>query len=154
MPSDARERAIADIEALSIAITVRSIPRVLAPLLTTDLTLPQLRALSVVVTTEAGATGAGLAQIFGVTMPSMTRLVDRLVAGGLVTREADAADQRVRRIHATDLGRAVVRELMAARPELGADVLSRLTVDELQALETGLRAISRELRTEPDAAAS
>lgn len=46
---------------MSIAITVRSIPRVLAALLTTDLTIQQLEALSVIVTTEEGATGAGLA---------------------------------------------------------------------------------------------
>ena len=143
---DPRTRVVSDIEALSIAITVRSIPRVLAPLLTTDLTIQQLKALSVIVTTEEGATGAGLAHTFGVSMPSMSKLVDRLVAQGLVARETDRSDQRVRRIHSTDLGRAVVRELMAARPELVEDVLSGLSLDELEALETGLRAISRELR--------
>ena len=58
---DPRARTLSDIERLSIAITVRSIPRVLAPLLTTDLTIQQLEALSVIVTTEEGATGAGLA---------------------------------------------------------------------------------------------
>ncbi|MWV60311.1 MarR family winged helix-turn-helix transcriptional regulator [Rathayibacter sp. VKM Ac-2754] len=147
MPSDdSRARTMADIEALSIAITVRSIPRVLEPLLTTDLTIQQLKALSVVVTTEEGATGAGLADRFGVSMPSMSKLVDRLAAAELVTRSGDPVDHRVRRIHATSLGRAVVRELMAARPELGEDVLSRLSEDELEALATGLRAISRELR--------
>ena len=57
---DPRARALSDIERLSIAITVRLIPRVLAPLLTTDLTIQQLKALSVIVTTEEGATGAGL----------------------------------------------------------------------------------------------
>ncbi|WP_230673139.1 MarR family winged helix-turn-helix transcriptional regulator [Rathayibacter sp. Leaf248] len=147
---DPRARVVSDIEALSIAITVRSIPRVLAPLLTTELTIQQLKALSVIVTTEEGATGAGLAQSFGVSMPSMSKLVDRLVSQQLVERETDPRDQRVRRIHATDLGRAVVRELMAARPELGEDVLSRLSLDELEALETGLRAISRELRNARD----
>lgn len=147
---DPRARVVSDIEALSIAITVRSIPRVLAPLLTTELTIQQLKALSVIVTTEEGATGAGLAQSFGVSMPSMSKLVDRLVSQDLVARETDRLDQRVRRIHATDLGRAVVRELMAARPELGEDVLSRLSLDELEALETGLRAISRELRNTRD----
>ncbi|KZX20569.1 MarR family winged helix-turn-helix transcriptional regulator [Rathayibacter tanaceti] len=143
---DPRARALSGIEALTIGITVRSIPRVLAPLLTTDLTIQQLKALSVIVTTEQGATGAGLAQSFAVSMPSMSKLVDRLAASGLVVRETDHADQRVRRIHATDLGRSVVRELMAARPELGEDVLARLSLEELKALETGLRAISRELR--------
>ncbi|GAA1230008.1 DNA-binding MarR family transcriptional regulator [Microbacterium phyllosphaerae] len=143
---DPRTRALSAIEALSIGITVRSIPRVLAPLLTTDLTIQQLKALSVIVTTEEGATGAGLAQRFAVSMASMSKLVDRLVASGLAERETDLSDQRVRRIHATELGRAVVQELMAARPELGEDVLSRLSLEELEALETGLGAISRELR--------
>jgi len=143
---DPRADALAGIEALTIAITVRSIPRVLAPLLTTDLTIPQLKSLTVIVTTEEGATGASLAQSFGVSMASTSRLVDRLAASGLVTRAPDPVDQRVRRIHATDLGRAVVRELMAARPELGEDVLARLTLAELQALRTGLGAIARELR--------
>lgn len=145
-PDDARTRTMASIEALSIAITVRSIPRVLQPLMATDLTIQQLKALTVIVTTGEGATGAGLAQTFSISMPSISKLVDRLAAAGLVTRRDDPADHRVRRIHATDLGRAVVRELMAARPELGGDVLARLTDDELRSLEVALRAISRASR--------
>ncbi|TWX34133.1 MarR family transcriptional regulator [Frigoribacterium sp. ACAM 257] len=143
---NSRTRSLSAIEALSVGITVRSIPRVLAPLLTTDLTIQQLKALSVIVTTDEGGTGAGLAKAFSVSMPSMSKLIDRLETSGLVVRTTDPEDQRVRRVHATDLGRAVVRELMATRPELGADVLSGLSLDELEALEIGLRAISRELR--------
>lgn len=142
-----RDAVQKSIDALAIAITIRSIPRVLQPLLTTDLTIQQLKVLSVVVTTEPGATGVGLVETFGVSMASMSKLVDRLEAAGLVTRSLDPEDQRVRRIYATDLGRSVVRELMAARPELGGEVLAGLSVDELRALETGLRAVSRELRS-------
>ncbi|MDR6436614.1 DNA-binding MarR family transcriptional regulator [Paenarthrobacter nicotinovorans] len=141
-----RESALKSIDALAIAITIRSIPRILQPLLTTDLTIQQLKVLSVVVTTESGATGVGLAETFGVSMASMSKLVDRLAAAGLVARSTDTDDQRVRRISATDLGRSVVRELMAARPELGGEVLAGLTLEELKALETGLRAVGRELR--------
>ncbi|BCW45149.1 MarR family transcriptional regulator [Arthrobacter sp. StoSoilB5] len=142
-----RDAVLKSIDALAIAITIRSIPRILQPLLTTDLTIQQLKVLSVVVTTESGATGVGLVDTFGVSMASMSKLVDRLEAAGLVTRSLDSEDQRVRRIYATDLGRSVVRELMAARPELGGEVLAGLSVDELRALETGLRAVSRELRS-------
>ena len=143
---DDRETVQRSIDSLAIAITVRSIPRILQPLLTTDLTIQQLKVLSVVVTAENGATSGGLVGTFGVSMASMSKLVDRLVAAGLTTRSFDPDDQRVRRIYATNLGRSVVRELMAARPELGGDVLAGLTVSELRALETGLRAVSRELR--------
>lgn len=145
--SDDRDEVQKSIDALAIAITIRSIPRILQPLLTTDLTIQQLKVLSVVVTTESGATGVGLVDTFGVSMASMSKLVDRLEAAGLVARSLDAEDQRVRRIYATDLGRSVVRELMAARPELGGEVLAGLSADELRALETGLRAVSRELRS-------
>lgn len=141
-----RETVQKSIDALAITITIRSIPRILEPLLTTDLTIQQLKVLSVIVTAEDGATSGGLIDTFGVSMASMSKLVDRLVAAGLATRSFDPNDQRVRRIYATNLGRSVVRELMAARPELGGDVLAGLTVDELRALETGLRAVSRELR--------
>lgn len=143
---DDRETVQKSIDALTIAITIRSIPRILQPLLTTDLTIQQLKVLSVIVTAEDGATSGGLVDTFGVSMATMSKLVDRLVAAGLATRRFDLNDQRVRRIDSTNLGRSVVRELMAARPELGGDVLAGLTVDELRALETGLRAISRELR--------
>jgi DNA-binding MarR family transcriptional regulator len=94
----------------------------------------------------AGATGVGLIDTFGVSMASMSKLMGRLAAAGLVAKSLDPEDQRVRRIHATDLGRSVVRELMGARPELAGDVLAGLTVDELRALRTGLQAVSRELR--------
>lgn len=141
-----RESVQKSIDALTIAIAIRSIPLVLQPLLTTELTIQQLKVLSVIVTAENGATSGGLVDTFSVSMASMSKLVDRLVAAGLATRTFDIEDQRVRRIYATDLGRSVVRELMAARPELGGNVLNGLSLEELRALETGLSAVSRELR--------
>lgn len=145
-PGEDREAVQNNIDALTIAIAVRSIPMVLQQLLTTDLTIQQLKVLSVIVTAEDGATSGGLIDTFGVSMASMSKLVDRLVAAGLTTRTFDTEDQRVRRIYATPLGRSVVRELMAARPELGGNVLDGLSLKELRALETGLSAVSRELR--------
>lgn len=141
-----RESVQKSIDALTIAIAIRSIPLVLQPLLTTELTIQQLKVLSVIVTAENGATSGGLVDTFNVSMASMSKLVDRLVSAGLATRTFDIEDQRVRRIYATDLGRSVVRELMAARPELGGNVLNGLSLEELRALETGLSAVSRELR--------
>ena len=148
MPNDDAERRdlLERIDALTLAVTVRSIPMVLEPLLGTDLTIQQLKTLSVVVTTEGGASGARLAESFGVSLASMSKLLDRLVSQGLVVRSTDADDQRVRRVDATPLGRAVVRRLMASRPELGDEVLARLSTAELRALETGIAAVSRELR--------
>lgn len=141
-----REALLQSIDALAVAIAMRSIPMVLEPLLTTDLTIRQLKTLSLIVTTEEGATGGILAETFGVSLASMSKVLDRLIAQGLALRSTDAKDQRVRRVHATPLGRAVVRQLMASRPELGEDVLGRLNVNDLRALEQGMRAVSNGLR--------
>ncbi|MET4059351.1 hypothetical protein ABIB35_000882 [Arthrobacter sp. UYP6] len=47
------------------------------------------------------------------------------------------------------LGLALVRRLMAARPELGSDVLTRLPLEDLRALEQGMRAVQRYTAQEP-----
>ncbi|MCQ6271455.1 MarR family transcriptional regulator [Pseudarthrobacter sp. R1] len=141
-----RESLQESVNNLAVAIAIRSLPLVLQTFLTTDLTIQQLKVLSVIVTSADGVSIGGLVNRFGVSMASMSKLLDRLVAAGLTTRVSDPGDHRVRMMEATPLGRAVVRELMATRPELGANILARLSVSELQALETGLGAISREMR--------
>ncbi|WP_157974692.1 MarR family winged helix-turn-helix transcriptional regulator [Glycomyces dulcitolivorans] len=133
------------IESLTVAISARSIPRILGSLLETQLTIQQLKVLSSVVVSEA-ATTSGLAEDFEVSLPTMSRLVDKLVKQDLIERAADDGDQRVRRLRPTELGRAVVGQILGARPELGSDVIDGLTLDELRALETGMRAVNRELQ--------
>lgn len=146
MPENDRAPLIAAIEAASVAITVRSMPLVLQSLLSTELTIAQLRVLSAVAISDDGASGARLAEMFGISMASVSRLVGRLVAHGLVTRSVDEDDLRVRRVRATPRGRRAVTDLMMARPELSAGIVERLSLDELAALERGLSAVSRELR--------
>jgi DNA-binding MarR family transcriptional regulator len=116
----------------------------LQQLLSMDLTIQQLRVLMVLVTTENGATGRSLSASFGVSMASMSGVLDRLVAHGVATRTTDPDDQRVRRVRATPLGASVVRRLLVARPFRG-DILMGLSLDDLRALEQGFRAVSREL---------
>jgi len=141
-----RDAIVRSVEALALTISIRSIPMSLEPLLKTDLTIAQLKVLSLVVTSEDGATGGGLAETFGVSMATTSKHVDRLVEQGLVTRAFDVDDQRVRRISATELGRAVVLRMMASRPELGSEVLRDLATEDLRALEQGLRAVDELLR--------
>ncbi|MEV7608530.1 MarR family winged helix-turn-helix transcriptional regulator [Microbacterium sp. NPDC089320] len=139
-PAEARER----IEALTVAISVRSLPRVVRPLLESRFTIQQLKVLTSVVARE-GVTVTDLVADFAVSMATMSKLVERLVSQGLVQRVPDIADLRVRRLHATPLGHNVVAKIIGARPELGRDVLDGLDEGELVALETGLTAINREL---------
>ncbi|MBW9110366.1 MarR family winged helix-turn-helix transcriptional regulator [Microbacterium ureisolvens] len=142
---DPATSALQRIEVLTLAISVRSLPLMVGSLLKTDLSIQQLKVLTGVVVTDISSTSE-LAASFAVSKATMSKLVDRLVDQALVERVVDGADHRVRRLVPTNLGRQVIAELMAARPEMGADVLRGLDLAELEALETGLRAVNREIQ--------
>lgn len=121
------------------------LPASVTPLLSLELTARQLKVLTVLVTSEGGATGSRLAAAFDVSLATMSGLLDRLIVRGVAERVDDPDDQRVRRIRATALGRAVVRGLVARRPEFDDEILAALTDEELAGLERGMSAIARHL---------
>jgi long-chain acyl-CoA synthetase len=102
-----------------------------------DLSLPQYRVL--IMLGDGSAVASALASKLSVSPPSVTAIVDGLVARGLVSRQSDGGDRR-RVTHAlTDKGRRVLAEADAetnARLEaIGAHLAPR---DRERALE-GLR---------------
>lgn len=137
-----REHTVREIETLIRSMEQNALTTVHQHLLSMDLTLQQLKVLIVLATTEGGATGRGLAESFGVSMASMSGLLDRLVARGAATRSEDPEDHRVRRVHATPLGSSFVRRLVVERPEFRHDILMDLGDEDLHALAQGLRAVS------------
>jgi len=153
---DERERLAAEIRNLNVSFETMALPALLNPLLSVELTIQQLKVLTMLVTTEDGMTGSGLSEAFGVSMASMSGLLDRLVAQGMAARSSDPHDARVRRVHATELGRSAMRRLVATRPEFGNDILMHLPLDDLRALAQGMTAAGAELRRlrEQDAQAS
>ena len=144
-----RQRLVNSLENLGVAFQATTLPVLLDSLLSTELTIQQLKVLAVLATTEDGATGRGLADSFGVSLASMSGLIDRLVAQGAAMRTQDEKDGRVRRVHATPLGRALVRRLVSDRPELSSELLKRLPLEDLQALERGLLAVYAEVARKP-----
>jgi len=96
-----------------------------------------MRALSEVETMHVTAVGDTL-QIPG---PQMTRLVDRLVALGLVERRPDAADRRTINLALSEKGRMVIEEHGAAIRDSVKEALSCLSDEELQELSASLRAL-------------
>ena len=56
-----------------------------------------------------------LAEVFGVSVPSMSRAVDGLVKKGLATRVEDPDDRRVRQVKITESGKDLVETLVAVR---------------------------------------
>jgi DNA-binding MarR family transcriptional regulator len=70
-----------------------------------------------------------LRQVLGLTPSGAVRLVDRLAAAGLVTREP-GGDGRSRAVILTDEGRRVAAELSASRLRLLSGLLAGFSADE------------------------
>lgn len=106
------------------------------------LSAPRLSALSVVV--HAGPLSlAQLAAAEQVRAPTMSRLVDALVAAGLVTREPAPGDRRAVRIAATGEGRRLLEAGRDRRVAVLVERLGRLTESERRALARGVELIER-----------
>jgi DNA-binding MarR family transcriptional regulator len=108
--------------------------RSLAALDDDEVTLPQFRALLLVVEGRAHAAG-DLSALLDVHASNATRLVDRLVAKGLVARVADDTDRRVVTLVATSDGRAAVARVMRRRRRVVEEILDGL--DGAEVAEVG-----------------
>lgn len=71
-----------------------------------------------------------------ISQPSVSRLVDRMVARGLITKTPDPADGRGAILAATAEGAAAFRRLATVHGRAIADRMSVLTDDELAQLRT------------------
>lgn len=69
-----------------------------------------------------------------ISQPSVSRLVDRMVARGLVVKRADPLDGRGSLVTATDEGARLFRGLASAHGASIAERMSQLTDDELAQL--------------------
>jgi DNA-binding MarR family transcriptional regulator len=86
---------------------------------------------------DTPGTQLALAQQMGVDRTVMTYLLDDLETAGLIERQPDPADRRVRRIAATDRGRTLLDQL--------DERLTRAEEHVLEALDPADRAAFREL---------
>jgi len=81
-----------------------------SPLFSSSLTMRQLKV--VILLAHAGSlAGQDLARSLGVGLGTVTGIIDRLIAQGLVARHEDPQDRRVRRAELTQAGRTLVQEL-------------------------------------------
>jgi DNA-binding MarR family transcriptional regulator len=106
--------------------------------LTVELTMPQLKTL-IRVTKTNGATSGQIASSLGVALSTITGIVDRLAEHGLVSRHEDARDRRITRVVPTPRGRELVEDLLQFRNEFITAILSRLTSDQLDTVETAFQ---------------
>ncbi|GAA2560503.1 DNA-binding MarR family transcriptional regulator [Neomicrococcus aestuarii] len=136
-----RESLLAELLGLQAALESSFVPEHIEPMLSLSLTMQQLKVLTILVTEPNGSTMQALARTVGVSLATMSGIVDRLETQKMVERSLDPYDQRVRRVNASALGRETVQKLMATRPELNSSPLRLLTLEDLRALTQGIRAL-------------
>lgn len=112
----------------------------LRPLLETDLTVQQIRALALV-QVDRESTPQRLAEALGVSAATVSGILDRLTAAGMTVRTPDPADGRVRRVTSTEKGTEAIRRLFAHEDALPPELLALLDVDDLRALVQGTQAL-------------
>jgi DNA-binding MarR family transcriptional regulator len=82
-----------------------------------------------------------LAELFGVSVPSMSRGVDALVRAKLATRVEDPDDRRVRRVRITAKGRGLVDTLVTVRQTGIEAFAATLTAAQRRKLDAAVEAL-------------
>jgi DNA-binding MarR family transcriptional regulator len=107
-----------------------------------QLSVPQFRCLAFI-EREPGASIGAVAAFLGVTMPTASAMVDRLVRAGAVQPSADPGDRRRQRLHITPAGQAQLDDIRrGARDDL-AHTLGGREPEALRALLAGLDELRR-----------
>lgn len=112
------------------------------PLFTSQLTMSQLKILMVLSRT-GGTSGRELAGLMGVSLATLTGMVDRLVAQHVVARHEDPTDRRVRRITLTPTGAELIGGIITAGAEKQRRLLDHLDEAELRTVEQAMSLLVR-----------
>ncbi len=129
-----------------IAIAARSLAEV-----STEITLPQYRAL--VVLASRGPQQAGdLAHALGVAPSTITRLCDRLIDKGLISRRRaeNSHDRRRVEIELTPAGRDLVDLVTARRSSEIGDLVDAIPADMREDMTAAFRSFAAAAREIPD----
>jgi DNA-binding MarR family transcriptional regulator len=108
-----------------------------------DLSFTQIKALCALELDGEESSVKALADSLGVSLAAMSRAVDGLFERGLVGREEDPGDRRMKRVGLTDAGHEVPRALNEARLSALQGLIDSLADDEAQALGDALALILR-----------
>jgi DNA-binding MarR family transcriptional regulator len=105
-----------------------------------DLTYAQSQVLFYVADHPACHMG-DVAKAFGVTLPAVTHIVDRLEEKQFMLRGDHPADRRVYLLELTRQGKALVQELRGMQTRGVEDVLARMAASDRQRVIKGLEAL-------------
>ncbi|WP_432829758.1 MarR family winged helix-turn-helix transcriptional regulator [Dactylosporangium sp. CA-092794] len=112
------------------------------PIFSVNLTMQQLKVL-MLLSRHDGLSSQELTRHLGVTLATLSGIIDRMVAQGHVTRTEDPHDRRVRRIHLSPAGRELLEEITDNGARAQRRMLNRLDDETL-----GMLAVVLERMTE------
>ena len=112
------------------------------------LTTPQMRTLAVLAVND-GLLTRQVADFAVVEMSTLSRALDRLVAGGLVRRQSDPRDNRAIRLFLTDAGRGAYARLWPHMAATHARMFDGIPEQDRQALVQTLQQMLRNV-LQPD----
>jgi DNA-binding MarR family transcriptional regulator len=107
-----------------------------------DVPIGQLKTLFMLWTAGKPQTMGQIAQALGVSLGSVTGLVDGLVERDLVRRDEDPADRRQKLARLTPTAQARLRRMERERSVVASRLLRRMPLDDLRALRQGLVALA------------
>ena len=91
---------------------------------------------------DEGRTMGELAEIVLMNPPTLTKMVDRMVANGLVQRQLAAEDHRRVQLVLTKAGAKLIGEIRRHVDEENEDILERLGEENARILQEALRTLS------------
>lgn len=94
---------------------------------------------------DEGAPQARLAEFLEIEPISVSRLLDRMEAGGWITRRQDVNDRRIRMIFPTDKSRTAFAAVKSIAGEVYEQALAGLAAEERRTLIRGLQRIVENL---------
>lgn len=118
-----------------------------------DLRVPELRSLAFL-RYNPGSNLTDLAEYIGVSLPSMSKLVDTLTARGLILRTSDAKDRRRIRLDLTDTGLAILAKAREAVKASFAAKLAKLSPKDLEQITASMNLLHALFAILPDAGAA
>ena len=107
-----------------------------------NLTIGQLKSLFFI-DSEGRTNFRKLATALGVTPPDVTRIIDRLVEQGMVSRRENPEDRRMQLLQATKKGKALLATLRENKTTNLYRILAHLSTDELNTVAQGLSSLVR-----------
>ena len=153
--SEEREQSIADASKLLFDCVYDMQRTVMQDWQSLNMSMAQLKVL-MTLSFKGQNSISKLAELLGVSHPTASQLVDRLVQAGLVARVEQATDRRFTLARLTQAGEQLAQRLWQGRMGHLHQCLAQLDAQDLAALRQGLRALNRitaSLPTEPPAGA-